>query len=203
MSLRFARFILLLFHPLLLGFYFIVYKTIASPIIDYYPNTILYFYAAIIVGYLLLPFVFMYVLHKIGYLKSFTLQTKQDKMIAYVILGISYYLTFIVLASFVDFPLLQLYLLIPLIIIFTLLVISFFFMISANALFMGSLIGFFVGFGYQFQQNYLFVILSLIFSSAWIFSALLILKRNTSIQIYSGFISGMLLFIFLFFYLLH
>ncbi|MDD3281278.1 MAG: hypothetical protein PHC83_06885 [Bacteroidales bacterium] len=203
MSLCFARFILLLFHPILLGFYFIVYKTISSPIIDYYPNTILYFYAVIIVGYLLLPLVFMYVLHKIGYLKSFTLQTKQDKMIAYVILGISYYLTFIVLASFVDFPLLQLYLLIPLIIIFTLLVISFFFMISANALFMGSLIGFFVGFGYQFQQNYLFVILSLIFSSAWIFSALLILKRNTSIQIYSGFISGMLLFIFLFFYLLH
>lgn len=202
MSLRFARFILFLFHPLLLGFYFIVFKTITSPFIDFYPETVLFFNGAIIVGYLLIPFAFIYTFHKLGYLKSFTLQTKQDKMIAYGIFGLSYYLTFIVISSFIDFPLLQLYLLIPLVIIFTLLVINFFFMISANALYMGSLIGFFVGFGYQFQQNYLFVILSIIFFSSWIFSSLLFLRRNTSIQIYSGFLLGMFLFIFMFLYLL-
>lgn len=203
MSLRFARFVLFLCHPLLLGFYFLLFKTITSSIIELDTKTILYFYGVLIVGYLFLPIVIMYILHRIGFLKSFTLQTKSDKLIAYIIFVISYYMSFVILTSIINFPLIQLYLLIPLIIIFTLLVIGFIYEISAYALYVGSLLGFFVGFGYQFQQNYLFVILSLIFSSAWIFSALLILKRNTPIQIYSGFISGMLLFIFLFFYLLH
>jgi hypothetical protein len=203
MSLRFARFVLFLCHPLLLGLYFLLFKTITSSIIELDTKTILYFYGVLIVGYLLLPIVIMCVLHRKGFFKSFTLQTKSDKIIAYIILEIFYYMSFVILASIINSPLIQLYLLIPPIIIFTLLVISFIYEISTYALYVGSLLGFFVGFGYHFQQNYLFVILSLIFSSAWIFSALLILRRNTPIQIYSGFISGMLLFIFLFFYLLH
>lgn len=202
MSFRFARCILIFFHPVLMGLYLIVYKTIFNSILEFYPTLIVYFCGLLVLGYLVFPILTLYALHRFGYVKSFALTEKQDKTIAYLVFGVFYYLTFKVFVALAFFSLLQLYLLIPIIIVVSLLIINFFYEISAHALYMGSLIGFFIGFGYQFQQNYLFVILGLIFLSAWIISAQLTLKRYTPNQTYSGFFIGMSWFIFLFLFLL-
>lgn len=201
MSFRFARCILIFFHPVLMGLYFIFYEIISNSMIELYPTLIVYFIGLLVLGYLVFPFLVLYALHRSAYVKSFALTEKQNKIIAYLIFGMFYYLTFKVCVALSFFPSLHIYLLIPIIIVVAMLMISFFYEISAHALYMGSLIGFFISFGYQFLQNYLFVILGLLFLSAWIISAQLTLKKNTPTQVYNGFLIGMCWFIFLFLFL--
>jgi membrane-associated phospholipid phosphatase len=63
---------------------------------------------------------------------------------------------------------------------------------------MGAFTGFFIGLGYDLQQNYLILILLLIIISGWVLSSQLFLKRHTFREVYSGFFIGLCGLILLF-----
>ncbi len=198
MSIKYARLISFLFHPILMVLYMIIIPLYIKLYSDCSSHQFLMLYGMIITGYLIIPSMILYLLYKIHYIKTLHFEEKQDKMIVYLVFGLFYYATF-QLGILLDlYHLIHIYILITILIIAAYISISFFYEISSHSLFMGAFTGFFIGLGYDLQQNYLILILLLIIISGWVLSSQLFLKRHTFREVYSGFFIGLCGLILLF-----
>ncbi len=203
MSLRLAKKIIFIFHPALMVIYIGLYFILSDLSYNFYVLQTYYLVGIFLLGYLIFPLSVIYLMQKIGYISSIYFPEKQDKTISYLIFGLFYYISYRILGNMEITPTINIVLLLPLLILLMILMIHIFYTISPHALFMGACIGLFVGFGYQMNINFLYIILVLLFLCAWIFSAQLILNKYNPTQIYSGFLIGMSSFILLFIFILH
>jgi membrane-associated HD superfamily phosphohydrolase len=202
MSLKNARIISILFHPVCMLVYMLLFALqlqIQQTVLSL-PH-LLWLYGMLLAGYIILPAITVFLLYKLRIIKSLKLDNKQDNAIAYLIFALFYYLCFQSVSFYAIYPLIQIYMLIPILITASYLIIHLFYNINAHALFIGAIIGFFIGLGYYIQQNNIWIILILICISGWMLSAQMIINKHSSLQIYSGFFVGLSELILLFMFL--
>lgn len=171
MSFKYARLISIIFHPILLVLYMIIFSLYIQLHSEWVTCQFLMLFGIIITGYLIVPSSILYLLYKINYIKTFQFEEKHDKMIVYLVFGLFYYLTFQIVVLLDIYPLLHVYMLTPILIIASYLSISFFYKINSHALYIGAFIGFFIGLGYNLQQNNLIIILLLVLMSGLVLSS--------------------------------
>ena len=104
---------------------------------------LLWLYGMLLAGYIILPAITVFLLYKLRIIKSLKLDNKQDNAIAYLIFALFYYLCFQSVSFYAIYPLIQIYMLIPILITASYLIIHLFYNINAHALFIGAIIGFY------------------------------------------------------------
>ncbi len=202
MNTRLANALIHVFHPVLLNLYIGLFVILTNSLTGNYFSQTLYISLVFLLGYFVLPLFTVYLIKREVNISAVFFPSKQNKALVYLIFALYYYATFRMMVYIGMQPIVNLTLLMLLLIFVVQLILHLVFEINFHAFFIGACMGSLLGFGYKMNLNYLYVILILLFISAWVFSAQLILKKYNLLQIYTPFLTGIFGFILLFFFIL-
>lgn len=202
MNTRLAHSLIHVFHPVLMNLYIGLLVITTNSLTEGYTLHAVYISLIFLLGYFVLPLFTVYLIKREVSISTVLFPSKQNKTLIYLIFTLYYYATFRVIFYMGTQPIVNLILLILLLIFIIQLIVHFMFEINFHAFFIGACMGSLLGFGYKMNLNYLYVILILLFLSACVFSAQLILKKYNLLQIYVPFLAGIFGFVLLFFIIL-
>ena len=191
---RFAQFISVVGHPLFMPFYAMILIFEFNPYIDLQvPNSIQAIVLTLLsVFTILLPIITVIVLQKLGVVKSIYMKTIEERKWPFLLSVLWYYLGFDLLRN-IALPI-SLYLL--MIGAITVILIAHFitlrWKISVHMLGIGGVIGSMIGLSQRFQFDHFYLILALFFVAGLIGYARLKTNSHTYLQVYAGFILGVI-----------
>ncbi len=191
---RFAQFISVVGHPLFMPFYAMILIFEFNPYIDLQvPNSIQAIVLTLLsVFTILLPIITVIVLQKLGVVKSIYMKTIEERKWPFLLSVLWYYLGFELLRN-IALPI-SLYLL--MIGAITVILIAHFitlrWKISVHMLGIGGVIGSMIGLSQRFQFDHFYLILALFFVAGLIGYARLKTNSHTYLQVYAGFILGVI-----------
>ena len=191
---RFAQFISVVGHPLFMPFYAMILIFEFNPYIDLQvPNSIQAIVLTLLsVFTILLPIITVIVLQKFGVVKSIYMKTIEERKWPFLLSVLWYYLGFEFLRN-IALPI-SLYLL--MIGAITVILIAHFitlrWKISVHMLGIGGVIGSMIGLSQRFQFDHFYLILALFFVAGLIGYARLKTNSHTYLQVYAGFILGVI-----------
>ena len=191
---RFAQFISVVGHPLFMPFYAMILIFEFNPYIDLQvPNSIQAIVLTLLsVFTILLPIITVIVLQKLGVVKSIYMKTIEERKWPFLLSVLWYYLGFDLLRN-IALPI-SLYLL--MIGAITVILIAHFitlrWKISVHMLGIGGVIGSMIGLSQRFQFDHFYLILALYFVAGLIGYARLKTYSHTYLQVYAGFILGVI-----------
>lgn len=191
---RFAQFISVVGHPLFMPFYAMILIFEFNPYIDLQvPNSIQAIVLTLLsVFTILLPIITVIVLQKLGVVKSIYMKTIEERKWPFLLSVLWYYLGFELLRN-IALPI-SLYLL--MIGAITVILIAHFitlrWKISVHMLGIGGVIGSMIGLSQRFHFDHFYLILALFFVAGLIGYARLKTNSHTYLQVYAGFILGVI-----------
>lgn len=116
-----------------------------------------------------------------------------DRVLPLILSSISFYLGYLVLGRIQSFPVFQVFLVASILVQIALVIISLQWKISAHSAAIGGLVGGFFALSVRLQENPVFILILLILISGMVCTSRLILQKHTNLQVYSGFLLGLLI----------
>lgn len=200
---RFARLISYLFHPLLIPTYGLIlmfnlkaYFALAIPL-----EAKWMIMGLVIITTFLIPLLLILLMVRRGMIKSIAIQDKADRFYPFTIMAIFYFLASYMFRQLELAPFFQMFLFGALMLVILSMLITIYWKISLHMTAIGGLIGTIIALTFRLMIDlsiYLFVI---IIAAGLIGYARLKLNSHTSLQVYSGFIMGVLLMFSLFYFI--
>ena len=154
-------------------------------------NGKLYILAISFISGVIFPVSFMFFLLKSHVIKSFALETKEERTVPYLMTGVFYYFIFYLFKEINLPPLFYIFVLNCTLLILVTLLINFWWKISAHMIAIGGIIGAFLGISIKFSINMIPVIALFLFISGFIGFSRLQLNAHNKAQIYGGFLLGL------------
>jgi hypothetical protein len=197
---KIAKIISVLFHPLLIPTYamLILINTknhfiLVLPLENRYLALLIVFLTSF-----LLPSLFMFILLKIGNIKSLQMETQQERVLPLFLTAAFFYGTYYLLKQGPHFALFNIFMLGATLLVIISLLVNYLTKISIHMVAFGGLLGAFTGFAISYNQNYLLLICLIILLAGITGFARLKLKAHNEAQLYSGFGLGVLVMLSLF-----
>lgn len=192
---KIARFLSVLFHPLLLPSYFLLlifslkfYISIIIPI-----EAKLMILALVFVVTCVFPAVFMLIIKNKGLIKSIQMETKEERNYPYIITAIFNFSAYYMIRQIQIPEVYYLFFLGSAVLILVSMVINLFTKISIHMIGSGGITGAIAGISLRLNINLVLFIALAIIISGLVGFARLKLKAHNSIQIYAGFLSGLVI----------
>jgi len=197
-----ARLISLTMHPMLVTTYALIillslqaYFVVAIPSKVKWMMVVLVF---ILTG--LLPMLLALLMARLGIIKSLHLEQREERIWPFIITAIFYYLAFYLLRQLDLSPVFMVFMLGAFVTVVVGLLVTFFWKISVHMIGMGGMVGAFTGLSLKMMIDIPLVIMVLIMLSGLTGFARLKLQAHTPMQVLGGFLSGFVIFTFLFLY---
>jgi hypothetical protein len=200
MSISLAKIISAIFHPLLVPTYALLL------LINFQTHSILALpedFRYIIVAFVfittfVLPSIIIFILLKVGKIKSLEMQSQQERVLPMLIIAVAFYSTYYLLKQSAVTGLMSLFMVGATMLVLIALIINYITKISLHMTAWGGLFGTFLGFAISFSYNLIPMLLVTIFVIGIIATARLKLNAHTPLQVYLGFLVGTLVMVFLF-----
>jgi hypothetical protein len=200
---RLARLFTILFHPLFIPFYMLMilfninaYFAILIPLKAKYLLTGMVFLTTI-----LFPLLLVFLFYRLKLIKSFYLESKEERIYPLLATAIFYYLTYYILKSFTISFIFSYYMLGSTFLTICALIISFYRKISLHMIGVGGMIGLLMGLSISRNIDLMWFIIPAILLAGILGFARIKSNSHKPSEIYSGFLVGagvmFLLFIFL------
>ncbi len=201
MSIPLAKIISALFHPLLVPTYaLLLLINLQTHSIIALPEDFRYIIVAFVfLSTFVLPSIIIYILLKIGKIKSLEMQSQQERVLPMLIITIAFYGTYYLLKQSAVTGLMSLFMVGATMLVLITLIINYITKISLHMTAWGGLFGTFLGFAISFNYNLMSLLFLIIFLIGIVATARLKLNAHTPLQIYLGFIVGTGVMLFLFF----
>ena len=201
MSIPLAKIISALFHPLLVPTYaLLLLINLQTHSIIALPEDFRYIIVAFVfLSTFVLPSIIIYILLKIGKIKSLEMQSQQERILPMLIITVAFYGTYYLLKQSAVTGLMSLFMVGATMLVLITLIINYITKISLHMTEWGGLFGTFLGFAISFNYNLMSLLFLIIFLIGIVATARLKLNAHTPLQIYLGFIVGTGVMLFLFF----
>ncbi len=190
---KIAQIISYLFHPLLM----LVYGLIVLLNINSYvsmmltTNGKLYILGIAFIMGVIFPLSFMFFLLKSKVIKSFAMESKEERTVPYLMSGVFYYFIFYLFKEINVPALFYVFVLNCTLVILLTLLINFWWKISVHMIAIGGIIGTLIGISIKYSMNLMIIISILFLISGLIGFSRLKLNAHYPAQIYSGFLLGL------------
>lgn len=192
---RFAQFISWLFHPLFIPTYafvlFFFTNSYLSYLITFKGKLIIV--SVVFICSALLPSFFLMFAHRKKIIGQLTMESREDRVLPYIIISLFYYLTYYLLRQLqlpALFDILYLLILGANMLIVATLIINFWWKISAHLVAIGGITGAFISISYLLNMPIPWIIISLLLIGGLIGFARLQLKSHNITQVGLGYIMG-------------
>lgn len=194
MEKKIAQVLSYLFHPLLVPpAVLMVMLTLHIPGYSQFTTGIkLLVLALLISSTVLLPVVIFSLFRRKGIIRSFQMETREERIYPYGTVAILYYTTFLLFRYAGIQPLFSFYLLNITLLILIVLIINIWWKISVHMVAMGGATGVFIGLGYRIGVDLQAFIIPLILASGLTAYARLYLDAHKPSQIYIGYFLGLI-----------
>lgn len=144
------------------------------------------------------PVFLIYMYQKFKLIESYKLDKREDRPLPFLTIGALYYIAFYLLKN-INLPaIIYLVLLSATLLVLIAFVINFFWKISVHMLSVGSIVGLLISFSIAYQINILVYILFAILISGLVGWSRLTMKAHTNLQVYVGFLLGLIFMLTLF-----
>ena len=188
-----SKIISIIFHPLLIPTYTLLIVFNSGTFYSYIPfHTQRVFYVLIALTTFVIPISIMPFLLNLKIVSSFMLQERKDRIIPLIITSISYFFTLYLLSRlpFHVPEFINIFVFSSAILIFTTLIISLKWKISAHAIGIGGLLGSIIIFSIAYYANLIYIVALIAFISGLVGYSRLFLQEHKPLQVYSGFVLG-------------
>lgn len=187
-----ARFISIVFHPLLMPSYAIL---ILFNINSHYMHVLPFNYKLLLLGFVsaftfLLPAISIFFMVKLKMVDSFEMQSGKERPIPLIVVALFFYATYYLFRELPVSNIFTIFMLGATLLVLISLLINYFFKISLHMMALGGLLATLTGFSFLIHQDirvYLFLIILITGITG---TARLKLDAHTPSQIYSGFLLG-------------
>lgn len=156
---------------------------------------IVFFFTAIF------PLIIIYFFLKRGWIKTLTMETREERIYPLFMTSVFYYITFYMLKQVQAFPVFSIFLFGSVILAVLTLLINFFWKISIHSVAIGGVLGAFLSLAVRYQMDNTLPIIITIIIAGLIGYARLKLNAHKPLQVYSGFLLGIIIMAVLFFML--
>jgi hypothetical protein len=200
---RIAKFFTLIFHPLFVPFYMLLIllnvNTFFAMMIPVKAK--LFLTGLVFITTILLPLLIVFLLYRLKLVKSFYLQTREERIYPLLAAAVFYYITYYLLKGFSISFIFSYYMLGATFLTILALVISFYRKISLHMIGIGGTVGLLMGLSLNLGLDLTWFVISAIILGGFLGSARIQSNSHKPSEIYSGFLVGAgvmcLLFIFL------
>lgn len=185
-----------LMHPLLVTSYIFAIIIFDYPYLTI-PNVLYKFYLLIVIFCFtyLIPAIAVYVMYKMDIITELTLEENRQRRIPYLVTSMIYFFSYLTFKNQGVDLIPDIILIITLSMIFVT-IISLFWKISAHSVGVGGLCGIAFWIHFTSQFDYTLLICGCILLSGIVMTARLYLKVHTQLQVYAGFVLGLLISLF-------
>ena len=200
MSLALAKIISTIFHPLLVPTYaLLLLINLQTHSILALPEDFRYIIVAFVfLTTFVLPSLIIFILLKFGRIKSLEMKSQQERVLPMLIISVAFYGTYYLLKQSSITGLMSLFMVGATMLVLITLIINYITKISLHMTAWGGLFGTFLGFAISFHYNLMLILFLIILLVGIIATARLKLDAHTPFQIYSGFLLGTGVMLFLF-----
>ena len=198
---KIAKTISFLFHPLFMLLYGLI---ILLFIINTYVSLMLpiqakiYILAIAFISGIIFPAAFMFFLLKKNFIKSYAMETKEERTVPYLMTGVFYYFLFYLFKEIYLPPLLYVFVLNSILLILFALLINFWWKISAHLIAIGGIVGALMGISIRLGINMIPLIAIFILIAGLVGFSRLKLNAHKPAQVYVGFLLGLFCMMILF-----
>ena len=203
MSIRLAKIISTLFHPLLVPTYALLmlinlqtHSILALPVNYRYTIVIIVFLTTFV-----LPSIFIFILLKINKIHSLEMRSQHERVLPMIIIAIAFYTTYYLLKQTSLTGLMALFMMGATMLVLVTLIINYITKISLHMTAWGGLFGTFLGIAITLQYNLTLILFIIIFLIGIIGAARLKLNAHIPLQVYSGFLLGTGIMLLLFYFI--
>ncbi len=201
METRIAKIISLIFHPIIIPTYILLIlfnlKAYFSLIIPYHTKLIIIIMVFIMT--FILPLLFTIILKKKDIVKTFQMETREERVYPFMITAICYYLTYYIIKQMQLPPVFYLINIGGVFLVIAILIINFYWKISVHLTGIGGMLGTLIGLSLRFMVDMPFIIFIVILISGLLGFARLKLHAHSPAQVYAGFLMGFSVMLLLFY----
>jgi len=197
---KFAKIISVILFPvffpsytLLILFYFNNFNTFQIPL-----NAKFMVFSIVFITTCIFPLLFYYVMKKRGMIKSIRMETSEERVFPLIITSVLYAMAFYMLKDIEVLSLFHYFLWGTIILLIITLLINFITKISIHMIGIGGMTGAMIGISLRMHVDIQAMILLFVFLSGLSAYARLKLKAHSQVQIYSGFLCGLLIMLIIF-----
>lgn len=201
MSHRFAKIVSVVFHPLLVPTYALlvmmnlqIYSILVMPIKYRYIIVAFVFLTTFV-----LPSLIIFILLKVGKIKSLEMHSRQERIIPLIIIAAAFYSTYYMLKQTSLTGIMALFMIGATMLVLISLVINYISKISLHMTAWGGMFGVFLGFAISHNYNLTAILFAILLILGVVGSARLKLDAHRPVQVYSGFLLGAGIMVLLFY----
>ena len=200
---RIVKVISYLFHPLFIPTY-IILLLISQP---YYiasqlpPLSKLMLFGIVAVMTVIIPLIFIAFMHRRKVIRTFFLESKEERIYPLLTIAVAYYITYYVLKGYPVSALFSYYMLGSTLLAILALIISFYSKISLHMIGLGGFLGLLIGMALNFSFNLFWPLIVLVAASGITGYARIKTNSHKPSEIYTGFLMGGVVMFVLFFFI--
>ena len=194
MEAKVARIFSFLFHPLLIPTYaMLMLLTIDSHYIHVIPDgsrwTLFLF---VVMFTFVLPGISILVLLKLNVVKSLEMKNQSERPIPLVVVAVFFYASYYLLRQLPVNTIFNIFILVATLLVLISLLVNYIYKISIHMVALGGLLGTFVGFAFLLNQDIRLYLYCIIIAAGITGTSRLLLKAHSPMQIYTGFLLGLI-----------
>jgi len=197
---KIAKIISVLFHPLLVPSYtfFVLFNinSYISFIIPYSAKMLMI--SMVFITTCLFPLLFVFMMKRRGIVKSLQMNTREERVYPFSVTAIFYFLAYHLLKQLQISDVYYIFLLGSALLVIIALLINFYWKISIHMISMGGMLAAFIGISFRLEIELITIIALSVLISGAVGFARLRLSSHEPIQIYTGFLSGVLVMLLIF-----
>jgi hypothetical protein len=202
---RFAKILTVIFHPLLVPFYMLLIllnvNTFFSMMIPMKAKLILM--GLVFLTTVIIPLLIVFLLYRLKIVKSFLLESREERIYPLLAVAVLNYLTYYMLKSFPISPIFSFYMLGSTFLSILAMIISFYRKISLHMIGIGGMLGLLLGLSLSLKLDYTWLLIVVIIVSGLLGFARIQSNSHKPSEIYSGFLVGSGVMFLLFFFLFY
>jgi len=201
---RIAKFISYLFHPVFMPVYCLLLlfnlKSYFSFELEFKSRLILL--AFVVITTLIFPLLIVLLMKKQGFIKSFLMETRQERRFPYLITAIFYFLTYNMFRQMQLSDMYIFYMMGAAFLLVIVVIVNLWWKISTHMIGMGGIFGLITGLALNLRMDMIFIIVTIILLSGIVGYARLKLNSHKPAEIYAGFLAGALVMFGIFYFYL-
>ncbi len=197
---KIAKIISVVFHPMLIPSYTIL---ILFNINNYISLLIPFSAKLLILGMVfittfLFPILFIFIMKRKGIVKTLQMETREERIYPFAVTAIFYFLSYYMLKQLHISDIYYLFLLGATFLIIIALLITFYWKISVHMIGIGGMLGALIGISFRINIDFVILIALTVLCSGIVGFARLKLNAHKPMQIYTGFLSGVIIMLLVF-----
>ena len=158
-------------------------------------------YSVVFAGTFLLPVISIFTLYKLGIIRDVEISEREDRKLPYLITAVSFCVAYYLIQKLYLPKAIYITVLAACMAVLITLIINLFWKISAHMISMGGVTGAFIGISFRYALDGTWYIIVAIILSGLLGFSRLINNDHTPLQVYLGFLIGLLIQLFLLFFI--